>query len=234
MKMISKTLVAGALALSLTSCFANEEGGSKSSAKIEKLEKQVSDILTVLKHKGLDVEATLAEISNANKAHEIPIDGSPVIGPENAKLTIVEFSDLQCPYCARTAPTIKAIQEKYPNDIRVIFKHFPLSFHKAAPAAHAASIAAQKQGRFFDFRYEVAPAYKSLTENVFIATAEKIGLDMAKFKTDMVVGSDDLQRFQKDMALGQKIGVRGTPSYFINGKVAKGFSAAMVEEMLKK
>ena len=57
---------------------------------------------------------------------------------------------------------------------------------------------------------------------------------MDKFKSDMVVGTDDLQRFQKDMALGQKIGVRGTPSYFINGKVAKGFSAAMVEEMLSK
>jgi protein-disulfide isomerase len=234
MKVISKTLLAGALALSLTSCFASGEGSKESAAKIEKLEKRVEDILSALKHKGLDVDATLAEIKNQSKAHEIPVDGSPSIGPENAKITIVEFSDLQCPYCARTAPMVKAIQEKYPKEVRVIFKHFPLSFHKAAPGAHAASIAAHNQGKFFDFRYEVAPEYKTLTEAVFVRTAEKLGLDIEKFKADMVVGSDDLQRFQKDMALGQKIGVRGTPSYFINGKAAKGFSAAMVEEMLKK
>jgi protein-disulfide isomerase len=234
MKPISKTLITGALVLSLTSCFAAEEGSKKTTAQIEKIEKRVNDIVAALKHKGLDVDATLEEIANQNKAHEIPVDGSASIGPENAEITIVEFSDLQCPYCARTAPIVKAIQEKYPNKVRVVFKHFPLSFHKAAPGAHAASIAAQNQGKFFEFRYEVAPEYKTLTEAVFVRIAEKIGLDMDKFKSDMVVGTDDLQRFQKDMALGQKIGVRGTPSYFINGKVAKGFSAAMVEEMLSK
>lgn len=159
-----------------------------------------------------------------NTVYQIPVDGSPVEGLESAKVTITEFSDMQCPYCIKSAPRIKALYDKYPTQVRVIYKHFPLSFHDKAKGAHAAARAAEAQGKFFEFRYELAkqavgnPA--ALDSANYVKIAGQLKLDVRKFQKDMAVSADDEARFTKDTDLGQKFGVNGTPSYFINGKRA--------------
>ncbi len=168
-----------------------------------------------------------------NKVHSIPVGDSPLLGNQNAPITIVEFSDFECPYCAKRAPSVKALQKKYPGKIKVVFKHFPLSFHKNAPAASAASIAAQKQGKFWEYRFKLAPFYRTLTADKFISVAKDLKLDIAKFKKDMKVAGANQAAIDKDMALGSSIGVRGTPAFYVNGKTAPNFEQ-VVEGLVAK
>ncbi|MBF0430635.1 MAG: thioredoxin domain-containing protein [Fibrobacteria bacterium] len=149
---------------------------------------------------------------------EIPLGQSYYQGAKDPVLTIVEFTDLQCPYCARIAPLLDSLVKTYPNKIRVVFKHFPLSFHKQAREAHAATIAAGKQGRFFDYRYRLASEYRTLADTTYIKIAEEIGLDVEEFKTQMKLTPDANRIIDADVQLGQKLFVRGTPTLFANGK----------------
>lgn len=173
-----------------------------------------------------------------NTVYPIPVDGSPVEGLETAKVTITEFSDMQCPYCIKSAPRIKAIFEKHPTQVRVVYKHFPLSFHDKAKGAHAAARAAEAQGKFFEFRYELAKQASAnpaaLDSANYVKIAQSLKLDLKKFQKDMALSADDEARFTKDTELGQKMGVNGTPSYFINGKRADLRSIEQdVEALLK-
>ncbi|MDB5048171.1 MAG: oxidoreductase [Fibrobacteres bacterium] len=164
----------------------------------------------------------------------IPLGTSKVQGPENAAVTIVEFSDLQCPYCAQTAPILDSIAHAYPNDVKIVFKHFPLSFHPQAKAAAAAAIAAGKQGKFFEFRYKVAPHFRDLKDSVYLGVAKELGLNMEKFKKDMVLSPEVAQVLDEDMSLGRKIGVEGTPTIFVNGRLAQDRSFEYFEQLIKK
>ncbi len=209
-----------------------ETGKGSVEERVQKLEEEVQFLHQVFKAAGVDVERVRADIENANKVHDIPIGDSPVAGPENAKITIVEFSDFQCPYCARASGMVKSIQEKYPDQVRVVFKHFPLSFHTLSPPAHAASMAAKNQGKFWEYRYALAPHFRDLSEGVFVKVADSLGLDIEKFKVDMKLDSTKNDIIATDMALGNDVGVRGTPSFYVNGKKAERFSPQMIDEML--
>ncbi|HKP95714.1 MAG TPA: thioredoxin domain-containing protein [Fibrobacteria bacterium] len=164
----------------------------------------------------------------------IPLGTSKVQGPENASFTIVEFSDLQCPYCAQTAPVLDSIAHAYPNDVRVVFKHFPLSFHPQAKAAAAASIAAGKQGKFFEFRYKVAPHFRDLKDSLYLGLAKELGLDLEQFKHDMALTPEVERLLEEDVNLGRKIGVEGTPTIFVNGRLAQDRSFEYFERMIKQ
>ena len=83
------------------------------------------------------------------KVYEVKVDGAPLRGAENARVTIVEFSDFQCPFCSRVTPTLKKLLEEYPDDVRVVYKHLPLPFHQRALPAAKAAVAAGKQGKFW-------------------------------------------------------------------------------------
>jgi protein-disulfide isomerase len=155
-------------------------------------------------------------------------------GPDNAALTIVEFSDLQCPYCAQSAPILDSIARTYPKDVKVVFKNFPLSFHPMSRPAAAAAIAAGKQGKFFEFRYKVAPHFRELNDSVFVAVAKELGLDVAKFKKDMPLSADVGSVLDEDMQLGRKIGVEGTPTIFVNGRLAQDRSFEYFERLIKQ
>jgi protein-disulfide isomerase len=150
----------------------------------------------------------------------IPLGASYFQGAENASLTIVEFSDLQCPYCAQSAPILDSLVRTYPNQVKVIFKHFPLSFHPQARAAAAAAIAAGKQGKFYPFRYKVAPHFRSLNDSLFLSIAKELNLDMAQFKKEMALTPEVNALLDDDMNLGREIGVEGTPTLFVNGRLA--------------
>ncbi len=153
-------------------------------------------------------------------AKVIPVGTSFTRGPENAALTLVEFSDIQCPYCAQLAPILDSVSKAFPNDVRLVFKHFPLSFHPQARAAAAAAIAAGKQGKFFEFRFQAAPHYHNLGDSLYLALARNLGLDMERFKKDMALTPEVNSLLQEDMDLGRKVGVEGTPTVFVNGHLA--------------
>ncbi len=244
MKSFSLALSA-ALLISLSAC--NEASASgktdgSTGAKLDSLSQEVKTMheeFEVLKYgldkRGLSIEQLRAEMEADNKVWEIPDASSPVFGnTKDPLLTIVEFSEFQCPYCARIAPVIHGLMDKYKGEIKFVFKHFPLSFHKDAPAAAAASIAAQEQGKFWEFRYALADHSRELTPETFKKVAKDIGLDMAKFEKAMVLDSTKQSRINEDFQLGVKVGVQGTPNFYINGKRQDRFSEALVEKLLKE
>lgn len=161
------------------------------------------------------------------------VEGYPVRGNPNAPVTIVEFSDFQCPYCARGASTVDEILKKYPSDVKVVFKHFPLGFHNwAKPAAIAANCAAkQDDDAFWGLHDKFFAAQKEITaENVMAKSREYLkstGVDLAKWgecaeKTDGAEYIAVAAAVDADMALGQSLGVTGTPAFFVNGTFLNG------------
>ena len=242
MKRISIVAMA-ILAVSLVACNQAAAGGSfNQQARLDSLEKDFNTLkeeFEVIKYaldkRGISVEQARAEMEADNKVWDIPDEDSPVFGnTKDPKLTIVEFTEFQCPYCSRIAPVMKELNEKYPDKIKFVYKHFPLSFHSNAKAAAASAIAAQKQGKFWEYRYALAPHSRELSDSTYLAIAKEIGLDVEKFKKDMVLDSTMAARIDKDFQLGVKVGVQGTPNFYINGKRQDRFSPDLVEKLLKE
>ena len=231
------------LVVGLVGCNQASAGGSfNQQARLDSLEKNFNQlkedfdvIVYALDKRGISLDQARAEMEADNKVWDIPDEDSPVFGnTKDPKLTIVEFTEFQCPYCSRIAPTMKELNEKYPDKIKFVYKHFPLSFHANAQAAAAASIAAHKQGKFWEFRYALAPHSRELSDSMYVAVAKEVGLDVEKFKKDMVLDSAMMARIDKDFQLGVKVGVQGTPNFYINGKRQDRFSPDLVEKMLKE
>src|SRR5690606_31536837 len=115
------------------------------------------------------------------------IAGSATKGPANAKVTIVEWSDFECPFCARAVPTIERILKEYPNDVRFVFKHQPLSFHPNARPPASAAEAAGQQGKFWEMHDKLFANMRALTQDNFKPWARELGLNMAKFEAALNV-----------------------------------------------
>ena len=166
------------------------------------------------------------------QAQPLPTKGSPTLGQDDALVTIVEFSDYQCPFCQRASATLKQVQSAYkPGEVRLVFKNFPLAFHKEAEPAARAALAAGKQGKYWEMHDLLFENYKNLSVNSadikgYTATfAYELGLDVARFRKDF----DDPafgKQIREDQALGTKLGVRGTPHFFINGARLSGAQPA--------
>ncbi|MEL6183553.1 MAG: DsbA family protein [Myxococcota bacterium] len=149
------------------------------------------------------------------------LEGRPSKGPDDAKVTIVEFSDFQCPFCARATKPVDDIVAAYPDQVKVYFLHFPLSFHKQAMPAAVASVCAQKQGKFWEMHDKIFENQQKLGDEDLAGYAKAVGLDMKKFekcKTDPATSA----LVQADMSQGTAAGVGGTPSFYINGKQHQG------------
>ena len=231
------------LVSSFVACNQASAGGSfKQQARLDSLEKdfkKVKEEFEIIKYaldkRGISLEAARAEMEADNKVWDIPDEDSPVFGnTTNPKLTIVEFTEFQCPYCSRIAPVMQDLNKKYPDKIKFVYKHFPLSFHSNAKAAAAASIAAQKQGKFWEYRYALASHSRELGDSIYVAVAKEVGLNIDQFKKEMVLDSAMSARIDKDFQLGVKVGVQGTPNFYINGKRQDRFSPDLVEKMLKE
>ena len=231
------------LVSSLVACNqASAVGSFNQQALLDNLEKdfkQVKEEFEIIKYaldkRGISLEQARAEMEADNKVWDIPDEDSPVFGnTTNPKLTIVEFTEFQCPYCSRIAPVMQDLNKKYPDKIKFVYKHFPLSFHSNAKAAAAASIAAQKQGKFWDYRYALASHSRELGDSIYVAVAKEVGLNIDQFKKEMVLDSAMSARIDKDFQLGVKVGVQGTPNFYINGKRQDRFSPDLVEKMLKE
>ena len=150
-------------------------------------------------------------------AAEIDIEGSPTRGAPMAPVTIVEFSDFECPYCGQAHPVLKRLLREQEGKVRLVFKHYPLSaHHNALPAARAA-VAAGNQGKFWEMHDMLFEHQDALTEEDLEGYAERIGLDVEQFRADM--RSEETQRvIERDRAQGRELGVTGTPTIFVNGR----------------
>jgi protein-disulfide isomerase len=156
-----------------------------------------------------------------SKQHDVNVTGAPIRGDQNAKVTIVAFSDFQCPFCNRVNPTLAKLLETYPGRVRIAFKHLPLRIHPDAPAAHAAAEAAHRQGKFWEMYDKIFANQRELSPAKFQQYAKELGLDLAKFDKD-VADAGVKQRIDADTKEADKLGVAGTPAFFINGKYLSG------------
>ncbi|HDY88264.1 MAG TPA: hypothetical protein ENH82_09155 [bacterium] len=186
-------------------------------AKLDSIEKNQKEMMTLFKGRGKRPQL------DYNKVYKLPLASSKIRGNPNAPVTIVEFSDFQCPYCSRLQPTLKQVLEAYPNEAKLVYKDFPLSFHKQAKNAAKAAHAAGEQGKYWEMHDLVFEKYNKLTEIMFKEFAEKLGLDMGKFMADFEGNKYDKQ-IQQDINLGRSVGVSGTPTLFMNGKRMKNRS----------
>jgi protein-disulfide isomerase len=166
----------------------------------------------------------------------IDVAGAPVYGDPNAPVTIVEFSDFECPFCSRGGSTVKELVNANPGKVKVVFKHYPLDFHKNAPLASQAAMAAQNQGKFWEFHDLVFANQKAIQRPDLERYAEQLGLNMDKFRADLD-SPTGAKQLEADKADGNGVGVRGTPHFFINGSRFSGaqplanFQAALDKEL---
>jgi protein-disulfide isomerase len=151
----------------------------------------------------------------------IPTAGAPIRGAAAAPVTLVEFSDFQCPFCIAATPQLEAVLKTYPGQVKLIFKQFPLDSHSQAALAAAAALAAQKQGKFWGM-YDVLFAQKgNLSRQRIVDLAGAVGLDVSRFQADL--GSPEIKRaVDKDIADGEKINVDSTPTLFVDGQRFNG------------
>jgi len=179
-----------------------------------------------------------AEIVATGPAQQIDLRSAPTRGPATAPISLVEFSDFECPFCAETAPVVRQLLLAYPSQVRFAFKHYPLPMHKESPLAHEASAAAGDQGKFWEMHdllfqtqakwvqarssangAESEPA-PTLRDDL-IAKAAQLNLDVPRFTQAL-----DTHRFKpqvdQDRQEGNRLGVDGTPFFFINGHAISG------------
>src|SRR3954453_21422276 len=145
----------------------------------------------------------------------------PAKGPANAPVTIVEFSDFQCPFCSRLTPTLKAVEEKYGNKVRLVFRQYPLPFHQNAEKAAEASLCAADQGKFWELHDAMFGNQGELGVDQLKAKAASLGLNADKFNKCLDSG-EKAAAIQADIKAGSAAGVSGTPAMFINGRFING------------
>lgn len=156
-----------------------------------------------------------------SRDYKVVIGTAPTRGNENAPVTIVEWSDFQCPFCNRVTPTLAQIRDEYGDRVRFAFKHMPLSIHPQAMGAHVAAEAANRQGKFWEMHDRIFENQRDLAAETLDGYASEMGLDMDQFRRDLKA-ADIAKRIKDDLAQAQKLGVTGTPSFFINGKFLSG------------
>jgi len=173
------------------------------------------------------------------RVYAIRTEGAPAKGPEGAPVTIVEFSDFQCPFCARAVPTLKTIQDTYKERVRIVWKHLPLAIHKDAVGAALAAQAAAKQGKFWELHDRLFADQTKLGPDDLKQHGKDLQLDMTRFEADLQ-NSDEKKRIDADVAEARTLGINGTPGFFVNGRFIGGaqpfenFAKIIDEELTKR
>lgn len=163
----------------------------------------------------------------------------PARGPADAAVTIVEFSEYQCPFCARVTPTLKALEQKYAGKIRLVFKDFPLQNHAQAPKAAEAAHCAGDQGKYWELHDRLFANQQLLQVPELKKHAAAIGLEQAAFDQCLDSGKHTAN-VQADFELGTQMGVGSTPTLYINGRLVTGaqplpvFESIIDEELARK
>jgi protein-disulfide isomerase len=212
-------------------------------------ESQINDQIKVriqdfLKQQKQDekVQAYIARLTRGNPVevyfskpkHVVKVDPGkgPNSGSKDAKVQIVEFSDFECPFCSRGADVVSELKKRYGKKINVTFRHFPLSFHQNARPASEASMCVNEQSgdKFWKFHDLLFKNQKALKASDLEGYAKQVGADMKKFK-ECFDGKKFAQAVQDDMSYGESIGVKSTPTFFVNGEMVAG--ALPVEEFVE-
>ena len=147
----------------------------------------------------------------------LAIDDSPSRGAPMAKVTIVEFSDFQCPHCAAAHPELTRLLREFEGRVRLVYKYFPLSSHTRAVAAAQAAEAARAQGKFWEMHDLLFEHQREAEDADIQKYATQLGLDLERFNRDLT-SEVTLKRVEADKALGQKLGIEATPSLFVDGR----------------
>jgi len=148
-------------------------------------------------------------------------EGEPTKGPAAAPVTVVEYSEFQCPFCSRVGPTVKQVMETYGDKVRLVFRDYPLPFHDHARPASEAAQCAHSQGKFWEYHDKLFANQQALDTDNLKKYAAELGLDTAEFNRCFDEG-----RFKSvvdgNQAGGEALGVQGTPAFFINGRFLSG------------
>jgi thiol-disulfide isomerase/thioredoxin len=168
-------------------------------------------------------EESLFLVSRKNKTvqqialdfvREIEVSNAPFMGPADAPVAIAVFNDFQCPYCARLFPLLKQVLDTYPEEVKLVFKHFPLRNHRFARQAAVAALAAGRQGKFWEFQNLLFSNFSQLSDQKVQEIAKELSLDEKLFKKDLK-DPKIVAAINKDIRDGTKAGVRGTPTVFV-------------------
>ncbi len=169
---------------------------------------------------------------------DIDVEGRPIYGSERAPVTVVVFADFQCPHCRAEAPMLRKAVDTYRGRARLIYKHFPLTGHDRAKVAAIATEAAHEQGKFWEMHDLVFENQDDLSDAKLYAFADRIGLDVPKFKASFSANKGK-SVVEKDKADGEKLGISGTPAVFVNGRevipaLFGGSLTAWIDDALKR
>ncbi|HEU4686624.1 MAG TPA: thioredoxin domain-containing protein [Nitrospira sp.] len=168
----------------------------------------------------------------------VPVDGAPWAGSASASVTIVEFSDFECPYCKSTVPVLQEVLQRFAGKVKLVYRHFPGPNHPHAWQAAEAAQCAAEQGRFWDYHEELFNRQRTGTGWDFLKLAGGLKLDQARFQ-DCVEAGRSRDRVAKDLDDGLRLGVTSTPTYFINGRPLIGARpvdefSSMIETLLQE
>ena len=165
--------------------------------------------------------------------HTVSVDGEPAVGPATAPVTIVMFSDFQCPACARTHPVLKQVMAEYPGKVRLVVRDFPLDIHADAVNAALAANAAAKQGKYVEYIERLYTNQTSLDKATLTRFATELGLNVKQFEIDFsdAAAAAEIRQDQKD---GNAVGVGGTPTIFVNGVKVHSLSASAFRRAIER
>ncbi len=207
------TTLCGAVGKDTETCkMVTEKTSSFPPEQCEKMLGQKDKIIEDLKKQ----EARNAPLTAEQQAL-VAADDAPSFGPKDAKVTVVEFSDFECPYCSKAAKVTEQLRKEYGDKIRFVFRQFPLSFHKNAKPAAEASLAAHAEGKFWEYHDVLFENSRKLDKESLAEYAKKTGVDAAKV-TAALDGNTYSAAVDNDVKLGNEVAVSGTPTMFVNGK----------------
>lgn len=205
-----------------------KESQRKILAKLDDLEKKIHLAVT----RGGPPPA-----ADPNRAFDLPVADSPFRGPADAPVVLTEFSDFQCPFCSKVPALVDELLRAYPTQLKFVFKQFPLPMHKEAMIASRASLAAHRQGKFWEMHDKIFANQRALTAESLERYARELGLNLPRWQADLQ--SKEIQaQVDGDLKLGQASQVSGTPTLFLNGRRIGDRSVEglkrLIEEALKQ
>lgn len=204
--------------------------------------RKLAGIVTKDFSEGKSADAVRADLKKSSsepppvldEAVKLSLEGDPSRGPDKAKITIVEFSDFQCPFCSKAVGEVKEIMRQMPSEVRLVFKQFPLEMHSEAEMAAEAALAAQAQGKFWEMHDLIYAGFPNVSKAQVMRYAKELKLDLPRF-TNELTSHKYAARVKAEEAQGEDAGVAGTPSFFFNGRHYNGvFDAPTVVALLKK
>lgn len=204
-------------------------GGVSEAAVYEVVEKYVQEnpgkifdtINAHLQRQQAEQEQNRVQASFDNPVDDKLFDWTPVKGAESAEILVIEYSEFQCPFCKRVAPTLEQLYKKYEGNIRWAYRNNVLPFHEQAEPAAKAALAANIQGKFWEYHNGLYENQQSLGEDLYVKLATDIGLDVKKFNEDR--NSEKVAKWlEADMEQARKVGAQGTPYVLINGVAVSG------------